>query len=353
MTVVVTTVEPVQALTRQPGRRLIMEICKATRMCEPAEAASPSWRLALSGGLAGMLTNTILHPLDTVKTVRQADPKSFHGVWPTMLTLIQTRGIPSLYAGIAPALIGSALSSALYFATYERAKTALNAIKHAAPKRVIFTALAAACGNVASSLLFVPKEVVKQRMQVASAKSSDFFSVATGVWKTYGLRGLYQGYKATLLRNIPSTMLRFVIYEELKVRFRRFNAARGGRRFLSFSGDWVDISPGQLVIAGALAGALASSITTPMDVLKTRFATGAFPPRTSIPSALTSIIRDHGISGLYVGIRPRALWAALFAGIGFSTYEACKAWILPSNPVRKHVSHLMPWSDHSTQVQTR
>lgn len=289
-----------------------------------------TWRLAVAGGMAGMITNTVLHPLDTVKTVRQANPKIFRGVLPTIITLIRTRGIHSLYAGIVPALIGSALSSALYFSAYERARLFLGAMTHAGHKRATLTALSAACGNITSSVLFVPKEVVKQRMQVASAQSSDFLTVATGVWRTYGVRGLYQGYKATLLRNIPSTMLRFALYEELKVRIRHFNERRYRSKSVSSSSS-PDASATQLLIAGALSGAFASTLTTPMDVLKTRFATGAFPPRTTIPSAFLSIVRDQGLAGLFVGVRPRALWAALFAAVGFSSYEACKTLFSPKN----------------------
>lgn len=275
-------------------------------------------RLALAGALAGMFTNTLLHPLDTVKTLRQTDPAAYRGVAPALLTIIQSRGPLALYAGIAPALLGSALSSALYFGVYELAKARISVLAPSAFRnrrsRVPLTAISAACGNIASSVLFVPKEVVKQRMQ-AGLHSGRFFSAAAAVVRTSGVQGLYRGYKATLLRNIPSTMIRFALYEEFKL---LVSMAKRGR----------PLEPHEYVGAGALAGVLSSTCTTPMDVIKTRLATGVIDPRAGIVTALRDIIRKDGVAGLFVGLRPRLIWSALFASIGFSTYELCKAWMM-------------------------
>jgi hypothetical protein len=41
--------------------------------------------------------------------------------------------------------------------------------------------------------------------------------VVSSILQQEGLRGLYRGYRATLLRNIPSAVLRFALYEELKI----------------------------------------------------------------------------------------------------------------------------------------
>lgn len=277
-----------------------------------------SLRLAAAGALAGMFTNTLLHPLDTVKTLRQTNPGSYRGVFPSISTIVRTRGAIALYAGIAPALLGSALSSALYFGVYELIKSNLHTIApsaFSAPRtRAPLTALSAACGNIASSVLFVPKEVVKQRMQ-AGLHHGTFFSAAAAVIRTSGPGALYRGYKATLLRNIPSTMIRFALYEEFKLIASRANPRS-------------KLSPPEYITAGALAGAFSSACTTPMDVVKTRFATGRIKPGTSVFSALVDVLRTDGVPGLFAGIQPRVVWSALFAAVGFSTYELCKAWML-------------------------
>lgn len=289
----------------------------------------------IAGGIAGALTNAVLHPLDTVKTVRQADPKNFTGVGPTIVSIVRNRGPLALYSGIAPALVGSALSSALYFGFYEFVKSTLFQLQptlfEKAETRVPLTALSAACGNIASSVLFVPKEVVKQRMQ-SGVDTGQFLAAAAGVVRTSGVPGLYRGYKATLLRNIPSTMIRFALYEEFKLLIKQFRHGDGR----------ATLTKGEFIAAGALSGVISSTCTTPMDVLKTRFATGKIKPGTGIIHALKDIVMKDGVPGLFVGLRPRLVWSALFAAIGFTSYEMCKTWLLKTQPISFRTQILNP-----------
>lgn len=78
------------------------------------------------------------------------------------------------------------------------------------------------------------------------------------------------------------------------------------------------------MVAGGAATALASIATTPIDVVKTRLATGVVPPGTSIIQALQEIARKEGIRGLYAGVQARLLYSAAFGGIGFACFEGCK-----------------------------
>lgn len=50
-----------------------------------------------------------------------------------------------------------------------------------------------------------------------SAGSAKLSHVVSSILRERGVQGLYSGYRATLLRNIPSAVLRFALYEELKL----------------------------------------------------------------------------------------------------------------------------------------
>lgn len=279
----------------------------------PSTASAPpvGLRLAAAGGIAGGFSNLVLFPLDTVKTLRQSDPTRYRNAVGALASVLRTAGVRGLYRGVTTAAVGSALSSAIYFGTYEAVRRHLASSAPRAPRN----ALAAAAGNVASSALFVPKEVVKQRMQAGLSPGGPV-AAAVSLVRAGGVRALYTGYGATLLRNVPSTAVRFVLYEEAKIAL----AKRGKRR----------LSHVEHVVAGAVAGSLASAAVTPMDVIKTRFATGAVRPGASIVGVAMDIVRDAGVKGLYVGVRPRVLWSGLFAAIGFTSYEMCKNWLVPS-----------------------
>lgn len=293
-------------------------------MAKSLEPAQISRRTAIAGALAGATTSVILHPIDTAKTVRQAAPKATRGLLiPTLVQLVQRRGYGALYAGAIPAILGSAPSSALYFGTYEFLRATLLAMRRG-PPRLACNMIAAATGNLVSSIFFVPKEVIKQRMQTGQFGTQlipalrEMTSASNG-----GIASLYAGYHATLLRNVPSNMLRFSVYEELKAILRKRATGKPEQDGLSVP---------QQIVVGAVAGMFASGATTPMDVVKTRFATASrSKPSTSLYGLVREIVRHEGPSGLFVGLRARLVWSALFSSIGFSTYEIFKRWTLRDN----------------------
>lgn len=73
------------------------------------------------------------------------------------------------------------------------------------------------------------------------------------LYQESGVRGFYVGYLATLMRNVPSTALKFMLYEEIKVLFLSFTQRN-------------DLNTPEHLMAGGLAGLMSSFATTPMDV---------------------------------------------------------------------------------------
>lgn len=66
-------------------------------------------------------------------------------------------------------------------------------------------------------LVRVPTEVIKQRYQanVFGASHSLVRSVSSVV-QNEGIRGLYQGYGITIMREIPFAFIQFPLYEAMK-----------------------------------------------------------------------------------------------------------------------------------------
>ena len=63
-----------------------------------------------------------------------------------------------------------------------------------------------------------------------------------------------------------------------------------------------------ILVVGGFASALSSTLTTPLDVVKTRFATGIISADIGITKALILIGQTEGLAGLYSGFLERALW---------------------------------------------
>jgi solute carrier family 25 S-adenosylmethionine transporter 26 len=299
-------------------------------------------RVALAGGVAGATGSAVLYPIDSAKTLRQSDPSAYSSVRDALFQMLRSKhSIQRVYKGILPAALGAIPSSALYFGAYESSKMALQKLMgvdttekgsaHGYRKRLLVHGLAAASGNVISSFVFVPKEVIKQQLQMKGVSQATIQSIV----KEKGLSGLYAGYGATLLRNIPSATIRFVLYEELKRKWATDNDAHSGgsakNRKLRAAGT---------CLAGAVAGSTSSFVMTPIDVVKTRMATGSCP--LGVKNCMMHVIKEAGWKGLYAGAGSRVLWSGAFSAIGFGTFELVKGRLgvgsATTSEMREHAS---------------
>lgn len=176
------------------------------------------------------------------------------------------------------------------------------------------------CWNCSpSTTLRGPRLSVRRRLTLALSLSlprqlygaqagGSALSVLKAVVAERGVGGLYAAWAATLLRNMPSAALRFVVYEEVSLLLGA-HVVRGGPQY---------------VLAGALAGGLASGCTTPLDVVKTRLNVGSVAAGTSVGAALRDIVAAEGLGGLYAGVGARVVKSALFGAIGFAAFEEAK-----------------------------
>jgi len=299
------------------------------------ESLSYYLRVALAGGVAGATGSAVLYPIDSAKTLRQSDPGSYSSVKDALFKMLRSKhSIQRVYNGILPAALGAIPSSALYFGAYESSKVTLQKFvgdpkdnEKDYRKRLFVHGLAAASGNVISSFVFVPKEVIKQQLQIRYTDGAARTTVRSIV-RQKGITGLYAGYGATLLRNIPSAIMRFVLYEELK---RKWATAKS---FEEIDNHHHSFLPGRAkkklkiagtFLAGAVAGSTSSFVMTPIDVVKTRMATGSCP--LGVKNCMVHVIQEVGWKGLYAGAGSRVLWSGAFSAIGFGTFELVKGYL--------------------------
>ncbi|KAJ1502690.1 hypothetical protein HMI55_002783 [Coelomomyces lativittatus] len=199
----------------------------------------------IAGGLAGTAVDTILFPLDTVKT-RLQSPRGFHA----------SGGFHGILSGLVPAVIGSAPTAAAFFVTYEYMKAFLSPWTSESFSSTFVHMIAASTGEISACVVRVPTEVVKQRLQ-AKLYSSTWNAIWT-MYRTEGILGFYRGYFSTVLREIPFTCIQFPLYEVLKKQVSKYKQLQ------------TPPEPFDAAICGSIAGGVAASVTTPLDVIKTR-----------------------------------------------------------------------------------
>lgn len=258
----------------------------------------------VAGGAAGVVVETALYPIDTIKTRLQAAQGGGKII------------LKGLYSGLAGNLAGVLPASALFVGVYEPTKQKLLRIF---PENLSAVAhlTAGAIGGIAASLIRVPTEVVKQRMQTGQFSSAP--NAVRLIISKEGSAGLYAGYGSFLLRDLPFDAIQFCIYEQLRIGYRVM-AKR-------------DLNDPETAIIGAFAGALTGAITTPLDVIKTRLMVqGSANQYNGIFDCVQTIVREEGSNALLKGIGPRVLWISIGGAIFFSVLESTKRAVAQRHP---------------------
>ncbi|KAJ9177707.1 hypothetical protein P3X46_012896 [Hevea brasiliensis] len=258
----------------------------------------------IAGGTAGVVVETALYPIDTIKTRLQAA----HGGGKIILK--------GLYSGLAGNLAGVLPASALFVGVYEPTKQKLLRMF---PENLSAVAhlTAGAIGGVAASLIRVPTEVVKQRMQTGQFASAP--DAVRLIVSKEGFKGLYAGYGSFLLRDLPFDAIQFCIYEQLRLGYKV--AARR------------ELNDPENAIIGAFAGALTGAITTPLDVIKTRLMVqGSANQYNGIFDCVQTLVREEGPTALLKGIEPRVLWIGIGGSIFFGVLESTKRFLVQRRP---------------------
>ncbi|XP_020699167.1 mitochondrial substrate carrier family protein E [Dendrobium catenatum] len=301
------------------------------------------WREFGWGALAGAFGEGMMHPIDTVKTRIQSQAIiTGNQGQKNILQMIQavwaSDGIKGFYRGVAPGVTGSLATGATYFGVIESTKRWIEIVN---PNLGGHWAhfIAGAIGDTIGSFVYVPCEVIKQRMQVQGTKNSwsstvlkenssqkcgaqmygyytGMFQAGHSIWKQHGVKGLYAGYWSTLARDVPFAGLMVTFYEAFK------NLAEHGKQRLP-PGRNVHISSSfEGLMLGGLAGGLSAYLTTPLDVIKTRLQVqGSSLRYNGWLDALRNIWKAEGVNGLFKGSVPRIMWYIPASALTFMAVE--------------------------------
>ena len=332
---------------------------------------------AWAGGVAGIIAETLMHPFDTIsmrlKVQSVGAERKYKGLFGTARTLVAEEGVGALFNGVSATVLCSLPSSALYFGTYEWVKAfGLDQVERrsqgASSETVEFRQdavhlVAGICSELASSVIVVPFEVIKSRMQLGSKDFKGAIHGLITVGRLEGFNGLYAGYRACLLQDCSFSGAQFMIYERIK----RDVFFKGPGELVAPAtpedpGRWADArkTPGapppsqgegegededevnifdiidsveetaEDLLAGAVAGGLAALVCNPLDVATARLMTQNYvsPDKklyAGVVDCLGKIARNDGVRGLWSGSLARILSIAPLSAITFGIYEKMKA----------------------------
>ncbi|KAH7698758.1 Protein DIF-1 [Aphelenchoides avenae] len=262
----------------------------------------------IAGGVGGTCTVIVGHPFDTVKVRLQTQPTPkpgekpiFTGALDCVKKTVSKEGFFALYKGMAAPIVGVTPLFAVFFGGCAVGRWIQQ--KHPGQELTfVQNGFAGALAGVFTTIVMVPGERIKCLLQVQSMGHTGTnykgpLDVVKSLWREGGIRSIYRGTGATLLRDIPASAAYLSVYEFLKKKFAGQHA-----------GD--KLSPGATLMAGGIAGMANWAVCIPADVLKSRLQTapeGKYPD--GIRGVFREIMRTEGWRALFRGFAPVMLRA--------------------------------------------
>ncbi|CAG5127154.1 unnamed protein product [Candidula unifasciata] len=288
----------------------------------------------VAGGVGGVCCVVAGHPLDTVKVRLQTMPKPaagqppmFKGTFDCLMKTVTKEGFFGLYKGMAAPVTGVAPIFAICFLGFGIGKRLQQ--KHE-DEVLTYPQLfkAGMLAGVFTTVIMAPGERIKcllqiqQEASVADRKYKGPIDCAKKIYKEGGIRSVYRGTAATLLRDVPASGMYFTSYEWLQ-------------RVLTPKGhDRSEMSISRTIFAGGMAGIANWAVAIPPDVLKSRLQTaphGAYP--NGVRDVIRHIVKEEGVMSLYKGFTPimlRAFPANAACFLGYELSMKFLNWAAPS-----------------------
>ncbi|OVA00446.1 Mitochondrial carrier protein [Macleaya cordata] len=276
--------------------------------------ANPSLRRLISGAIAGAVSRTAVAPLETIRTHLMVG-SSGESTTEVFQTIMKTDGWKGLFRGNLVNVIRVAPSKAIELFAYDTVKKNLTPNPGEPPKIPIPPSLiAGACAGVSSTLCTYPLELVKTRLTIQRDVYNNLLHAFLKIVQEEGPAELYRGLTPSLIGVVPYAAANYCAYDMLRKAYRKV-----------FKKE--EIGNIATLLIGSAAGAISSTATFPLEVARKHMQVGALSGRQvykNMLHALTCILEQEGLPGLYKGLGPSCMKLVPAAGISFMCYEACK-----------------------------
>ncbi|XP_043203956.1 mitochondrial carnitine/acylcarnitine carrier protein-like isoform X2 [Amphibalanus amphitrite] len=275
----------------------------------------------IAGGFGGSCLVVTGHPLDTIKVRLQTMPNPapgekplYTGTFDCAKQTVAKEGFKGLYKGMAAPLVGVTPMFAVCFLGNSIGKR----LQQKSPDQELTVLQLFNAGMVAGVFttgIMAPGERIKCLLQIQAAgtgpaKYAGPLDCAKQLFREGGIRSIYKGTCATLLRDVPASGMYFGSYEVLQRLLTPANQSRS------------DLGPMRTLLAGGVAGMLNWAVAIAPDVLKSRLQTapeGAYP--RGIRDVFIELMRKEGPSALFRGLTPVMLRAFPANAACFLGYE--------------------------------
>lgn len=335
---------------------------------------------AIAGAVSGLVARLLVSPLDVLKVRMQVQvdvcstsTQQFaaaaigshrtRGYYKTaahaLRRIVHDEGIRGLWKGSVPGILLWAPYNSVQFASLEAMKDACQSMGYDKNSSRV-SSVAGTMAGITATVVTFPMDTLRTVL-AAQGEPKIYKNVVDGVCgiiNKNGLRGLYAGLGATLIEVAPFSAVEFGVYSACRktsitlpslyhVRKKSLNflpcvadASHKQNVSLSQSHSDSELDMESLwtfnldsTTSGMIAGTLARVSIHPFDVVKKRFQvaglirnsrygpTMRIASNDSIVNIVNRIVEQEGYSGLFKGLTPAIMKAAISSALCFTVYE--------------------------------
>lgn len=283
----------------------------------------------LSGALSGFATTISLQPFDLLKTRMQQGDGTIGTrntvIFRTTRDVITTNGWTGLWRGTTASLVRNVPGVALYLTSLTQLRTLMATSPYFAPvtqqsNRGLNSSvlpkltsggnlLAGASARVAVGFLLNPFTLLKARFESNIYAYQSLTGALVSITRQ-GPSELFRGFVASSLRDAPYAGLFILFYESIK---RESSSV--------FPSTSQTHAAALHSISAASAGAIATMMTHPFDVIKTKVQVRSEDRYHGFIRTISTIWTQRGVSGFFDGASLRMSRKILSSAIGWAVYE--------------------------------
>ncbi|XP_040035106.1 solute carrier family 25 member 16 [Gasterosteus aculeatus] len=304
----------------------------ALRGSKPADRDYYFLRSFVAGGVAGCCAKTTIAPLDRIKILLQAhNPHYKHlGVFSTLKAVPKKEGFLGLYKGNGAMMVRIFPYGAIQFMAFDKYKKLLS--KRVGISGHIHRLMAGSMAGMTAVICTYPLDVIRVRLAFQVTGEHGYTGIANAFHTIYlkegGISGFYRGLVPTLIGMAPYAGFSFFTFGTLKsLGLKHFPEVVG--RPSSDNPDVMVLKTHVNLLCGGVAGAIAQTISYPLDVARRRMQLGSVLPDSdkcvSMSKTLTYVYGKFGVKkGLYRGLSLNFIRCVPSQAVAFTTYEFMK-----------------------------
>jgi solute carrier family 25 folate transporter 32 len=271
---------------------------------------------ASAGAFSGLASALLVNPLDVIKIRVQNSHKKtsmdcFKEIW-------KKEGSRGFFRGMAATAISYSLDKAIWFSSYVKIKkllaTFLDIPVHSFINQFYASVLSSAITILSTNPLWMIRTRLMTQSITATANSYYYNSISNAmiiIYRNEGISAFYKGLGPSFL-GISHVAIQFPLYEQIKIRLKEEQGTD-------------DLNSSSILLASSLSKIIASLVTYPHEVVRTRLQTqigdAADAKYKSLIQSIKLIYKEEGFTSFYKGIGINSIRTVPAAAFSLLTYE--------------------------------